>query len=150
MEATRLDAGSNFFDLGGTSLLAVQMNRTIKDRLSAALTAHAILEHPTLGALTRVVEEARGRAARQSRRSSSLLIRLQEGAPGRAPLVFVQPIGGTVYTYLALARALGAEQPVYAFRAAGLEDGEVPYRDVPAMAGRYVEELLDLQPEGPL
>ncbi|SFF19357.1 amino acid adenylation domain-containing protein [Nannocystis exedens] len=147
VEAARLAAGSDFFDLGGTSLLAVQMIRAIKERLQVPLTAHAILEHRTLGALARVVEEARPRATRGG--SSPLLIRLQDGAPGHTPLILVQPIGGTVYTYMALARELGAERPVFAFRAFGLEDGEVPFDSVPEMARRYVEELLEFQPEGP-
>ncbi|WP_434426405.1 alpha/beta fold hydrolase [Nannocystis pusilla] len=38
---------------------------------------------------------------------------------------------------------------MYAFRALGLEDGEVPDDSVPEMARRYVEELLGFQPEGP-
>ncbi|MCY0992037.1 amino acid adenylation domain-containing protein [Nannocystis sp. ILAH1] len=147
VDAAQLAAGSDFFDLGGTSLLAVQMIRAVKDRLRVPLTAHAILEHRTLGALARVVDEARPQSTRRA--ASPLLIRLQVGAPGHTPLILVQPIGGTVYTYMALARELGAERPVYAFRALGLEDGEVPEGSVPEMARRYVEELLELQPEGP-
>ncbi|MFY0533152.1 acyl carrier protein [Nannocystis pusilla] len=33
VDAAQLAAGSDFFDLGGTSLLAVQMIRALKDRV---------------------------------------------------------------------------------------------------------------------
>ncbi|WAS89362.1 alpha/beta fold hydrolase [Corallococcus sp. NCRR] len=74
---------------------------------------------------------------------------LQAGRRGQTPLFLVQPIGGTVYTYLPLAKRLGADIPVHAFRASGLEPGEVLYRDVPEMARTYVDELLAFQPQGP-
>jgi thioesterase domain-containing protein len=50
---------------------------------------------------------------------------------------------------MSLARQLGPQQPVYAFRASGIEPGEPIHRDVPTMAAHYVAELLERQPQGP-
>ncbi|TSC22976.1 non-ribosomal peptide synthetase/type I polyketide synthase [Corallococcus sp. Z5C101001] len=144
-----LTPDSHFFELGGTSLLVVQLNHELKSRLSISLSLHAVLEHPTLGAWVQAVQEALERAGRPLRKAPSLRIRLQEGRPERTPLFLVQPIGGTVYTYLPLTRRLGADRPVHAFRASGLEPGERLYRDVPEMARQYVDELLEFQPQGP-
>ncbi|MCY1036434.1 amino acid adenylation domain-containing protein [Corallococcus sp. BB11-1] len=144
-----LTPDSHFFELGGTSLLVVQLHRELKSKLGVALSLHAVLEHPTLGALTQAVLGELERTGRPLRKESALLMRLQEGRPGQAPLFFVQPIGGTVFTYMPLARRLGPARPVLAFRASGLEPGEVLYRDVPLMARRYVDELLASHPKGP-
>ncbi|WP_375743171.1 amino acid adenylation domain-containing protein [Corallococcus interemptor] len=144
-----LTPDSHFFELGGTSLLVVQLNREVKSRLSVSLSLHSVLEHPTLGAWVRAVQDELERTGRPFREESRLRMVLQAGRRGRAPLFLVQPIGGTVYTYLPLAKQLGADTPVHAFRASGLEPGEVLYRDVPAMARAYVDELLAFQPQGP-
>jgi thioesterase domain-containing protein len=78
-----------------------------------------------------------------------LLVRIQAGSPSRPPLLMFQPIGGTVYPYIELAKHLGAEWPVYAFRALGIEPGEPIYSDLAAMAERNVEELIQRFPDGP-
>ncbi|RKG94358.1 acyltransferase domain-containing protein [Corallococcus sp. CA053C] len=144
-----LTPDSHFFELGGTSLLVVQLNRELKSRLSVRLSLHAVLEHPTLGAFVRAVQEALERTGRPLRKPATLRMQLQDGRPDQAPLFLVQPIGGTVYTYLPLTRQLGPSRPVHAFRASGLEPGEVLYRDVPSMARRFVDELLEFRPHGP-
>ncbi|GMU04723.1 non-ribosomal peptide synthetase/type I polyketide synthase [Corallococcus caeni] len=144
-----LTPDSHFFELGGTSLLVVQLNRELKSRLSVTLSLHAVLEHPTLGAWVHAVQEELERTGRPLLKEAPLRMELQAGRRGRTPLFLVQPIGGTVYTYLPLAKRLGADIPVHAFRASGLEPGEVLYRDVPAMARTYVDELLTFQPQGP-
>ncbi|NOJ91721.1 amino acid adenylation domain-containing protein [Corallococcus coralloides] len=144
-----LTPDSHFFQLGGTSLLVVQLNRELKTRLSVSLSLHAVLEHPTLGEWVRAVQDELERTGRPLTKAAPLRMELQEGRRGRTPLFLVQPIGGTVYTYLPLAKQLGADTPVHAFRASGLEPGEVLYRDVPAMARSYVDELLAFQPQGP-
>ncbi|RKH62902.1 amino acid adenylation domain-containing protein [Corallococcus interemptor] len=144
-----LTPDSHFFELGGTSLLVVQLNRELKTRLSVTLSLHAVLEHPTLGEWVKAVQDELERMGRPLLKAAPLRMVLQEGRRGRTPLFLVQPIGGTVYTYLPLAKQLGADTPVHAFRASGLEPGEVLYRDVPAMARAYVDELLAFQPHGP-
>ncbi|RKH29629.1 amino acid adenylation domain-containing protein [Corallococcus praedator] len=144
-----LTPDSHFFELGGTSLLVVQLNRELKAKLSVGLSLHAVLEHPTLGALTQAILSELEKTGRPFRKEAALLMHLQEGRPGQVPLFFVQPIGGTVFTYMPLTRRLGPARPVYAFRASGLEPGEVLYRDVPLMARRYVDELLASHPKGP-
>ncbi|RYZ40917.1 MAG: amino acid adenylation domain-containing protein [Myxococcaceae bacterium] len=144
-----LTPDSHFFELGGTSLLVVQLTRELKSKLSVGLSLHAVLEHPTLGGLTQALLSELEKTGRPFRKEAALLMRLQEGRPGQAPLFFVQPIGGTVFTYMPLTRRLGPARPVYAFRASGLEPGEVLFRDVPAMARRYVDELLASHPKGP-
>ncbi|MBN8229301.1 amino acid adenylation domain-containing protein [Corallococcus macrosporus] len=144
-----LTPDSHFFELGGTSLLVVQLNRELKSRLAVTLSLHAVLEHPTLGAWVQAVQEELERTGRPLLKEAPLRMELQAGQRGRTALFLVQPIGGTVYTYLPLAKRLGADTPVHAFRASGLEPGEVLYRDVPAMARTYVDELLTFQPHGP-
>jgi thioesterase domain-containing protein len=50
---------------------------------------------------------------------------------------------------MSLALQLGPQQPVYAFRASGIEPGEPIYPDVPTIAAHNIAELLERQPQGP-
>jgi thioesterase domain-containing protein len=143
----------HFFDAGGSSLIALQLRTRVRERLGVTLPVHVLVENPRFTQLLAAVRRAstdspsspEAPAARQER----LLICLQAGAGGVPPLYLVQPLGGTVYTYMSLARQLGPQQPVYAFRASGVEPGEPIHPDVPAMAAHYIAELLERQPRGP-
>lgn len=79
---------------------------------------------------------------------SPLLVPLAEG-PQAAPLFLVHPVGGHVFAYRALARALAGTRPIYGIQSAGLVEGGAPDDTVEAMARRYVEAIRSLQPAGP-
>ncbi|HVG64400.1 MAG TPA: amino acid adenylation domain-containing protein [Hyalangium sp.] len=143
----------HFFDAGGSSLIALQLRTRVKQRLGVALPIHVLIENPRFNQLLAAVRQASTPSpsspealAEPPRR---LLVCLQAGSAEVPPLYLVQPIGGTVYTYMSLVRQLGPEQPVYAFRASGIEPGEPIHPDVPTMAAHYIAELLEHQPQGP-
>ncbi len=163
----------DFFRLGGSSLLAILLRTRVKELLQVTIPIHALLQQRTytamLDELDRLLSdappaaplaaEARSAArnetaspppelppVRRSVESGSLMVCLQAGAAGRPPLFLFQPVGGTVYVYRDLARLLGPEQPVYAFRASGMEPGEPIYSDLREMVARYREELQASHP----
>jgi thioesterase domain-containing protein/glycosyltransferase involved in cell wall biosynthesis len=65
------------------------------------------------------------------------------------PLFLVHPAAGTVDCYVALARHLDPEQPLYAFQAAGVDGRGEPCDRVETLASRYVEALRQRRPRGP-
>jgi thioesterase domain-containing protein len=67
----------------------------------------------------------------------------------RRPLFLVHPAAGTVDCYVALARHIDPEQPLYAFQAAGVGGRGEPCDRVEAMAARYVAALRRRRPAGP-
>ncbi|KFE71961.1 hybrid non-ribosomal peptide synthetase/type I polyketide synthase [Hyalangium minutum] len=143
----------HFFDAGGSSLIALQLRTRVRAQLGVMLPVHALVENPRFTQLLDAVRRASTAAPSSPERPATpqgqLRVCLQEGAAGSPPLYLVQPIGGTVYTYMGLARQLGPQQPVYAFRASGIEPGEPIHPDVPTMAAHYIAEMLKHQPRGP-
>ncbi|MFI1675879.1 amino acid adenylation domain-containing protein [Streptomyces sp. NPDC020607] len=138
----------HFFRSGGDSLLAVQISSRLRQALGMTVSTHTLLEHPTVGELVdHLVHIAEARQAPRS--PDRLLVTVQQGSTERIPIFMVQAIGGTVFSYRELAASMGPEQPMYAFRAAGLEDGEEPFDSITAMADRYTQELLSNRPAGP-
>jgi amino acid adenylation domain-containing protein/FkbH-like protein/non-ribosomal peptide synthase protein (TIGR01720 family) len=74
----QVDVGANFFDLGGHSLLLVQMHSLLREKLNSEFPIVALFEHPTVRALARHLgqpaesatdkgEQLRDRALRQKR-----------------------------------------------------------------------------------
>jgi thioesterase domain-containing protein len=145
----------DFFDLGGSSLLAVRLLAQLRDALDVDLDPHVLVEAPTVAELaarlTAVGAEAGGDAPAPAEASRPLLVEMRPGDPSLPPLFLVHPAGGHVYRFRDLARALadaGFSGPVLAFRAPGLDEGEEPPESIEEMAARYLEEARALQPAG--
>jgi thioesterase domain-containing protein/glycosyltransferase involved in cell wall biosynthesis len=72
-----------------------------------------------------------------------------EPAGSKTPLFVVHPMAGTVDCYAPLARHLGPGRPLWAFQAAGLNNGQEPEGAMASMAARYVAALRGRQARGP-
>ncbi|MGH3313484.1 MAG: non-ribosomal peptide synthetase [Streptomyces sp.] len=134
---------SDFFALGGNSLLALRLINRARSELGAEVQFGQIFESPTLGAFTTAVQAGA--------RPTACAVRLSDGGEsGTGPgLILFHPVGGSVTSYLELARAWPG--PVHAFQSRMLVDGvqAAGTPDLTTMAAAYREELLDLVPEGP-
>ena len=139
----------DFFDLGGSSLMAVQLGSQLRRALDVDLGSDFLLAAPTLGAQAALIEKARGAEGAATPAPRSCLIKLQAGQPGRAPLFCVHQVGGHVYSFRPLVKLLGPAQPVYGLRSLGLEDGETPLTTVGAMAEHYLALVREVQGTGP-
>lgn len=64
------------------------------------------------------------------------------------PLFCVHPSSGSAYSYLGLARLIGADRPVYGIEAPGFDGGRTPVRSVPELAAEYTATLRQLRPAG--
>ncbi|HEX5758263.1 MAG TPA: amino acid adenylation domain-containing protein [Thermoanaerobaculia bacterium] len=142
--APRVGAFDDFFDLGGSSLMAVQLGSRLRDAFGVQLPSNFLLESSTVADLA----ERLGAAAGADAPRSTCLVRLQPG-DGRPPLFLVHQVGGNVFTFRALGKELGREQPLYGLRSLGLEPGEEPLPSVEAMAEHYLALLREAQPRGP-
>ncbi|MEZ4360184.1 MAG: amino acid adenylation domain-containing protein [Kofleriaceae bacterium] len=143
-ERRELDGRASFFALGGNSLLAIRLAAKIKATFGVRIEVSALLLAGELDDMLALLSAGRPRQEEAPRCHVALNV---DG--DRAPLVLIHPIGGSVFCYRGLATLLGPAQPVYAFRSQGLEGDGAPLTSVPAMAGRYLEELRKLTPRGP-
>jgi amino acid adenylation domain-containing protein len=136
----------DFFDVGGDSLLAVQLGAQIRGTFQMDFPQQRLLEHRTIAQLGAFLQEGPREAPSPG---SPLLVELNRGDAHRRPLFLIHPVGGTVFTYQSLARLLDPSLPIYGVRARGLEPGETPAGNIEAMAALYLESLRTRQPSGP-
>jgi thioesterase domain-containing protein/acyl carrier protein len=136
-----IDRHANFFELGGHSLLAVQLFALCEKTFGRRLPLSTIVRAPTVAQLARVL--------RQDEASpSSCLVALQP-LGSRPPLFCLHAESGEVLIYREFAQLLGADQPVYALQAQGLDGARPPHTSIEAMAAHYLAEIRTVQPEGP-
>ena len=132
---------SDFFDLGGDSLLAVNLFLEIERQTGVSLPVTAIYDAPTIADMARLLEDERDPRA-------SPLVLLKPGAGGN-PLFILHGIGGTVMELAALGRKIDIADAVYAIQAKGLDGKEAPLSSIDHMADLYVGAIRQIQPSGP-
>ncbi len=59
LDTARVGVNDNFFDIGGHSLLAVQVHRRLRESLSVDISLLDVFNHPTIRALARYLERGR-------------------------------------------------------------------------------------------
>jgi acetoacetyl-CoA synthetase len=129
----------DFFALGGTSLQAVRVFTTIRDRLGVELPLSVLIEAPTVAELAAAVDDPG--------KHFDPLVPMRSGRGG-PPLFLVHSIWGDVLGMRQMVVAMRSDIPVYGLRARGLQ-GEEPQRSVEEMAASYAETIRELQPAGP-
>lgn len=140
----------NFFQLGGDSLLALQLVSTLRRHFNVELPHKAFLEAPTVAEVVALIgknitDEA---GSETERRHSSALIELQRG-DSTHPLVLIPPGGGNLYLFQDFARSLGERQTVLGMQPKGLDHDEEPFANLKELAAYYLEALREVQPDGP-
>ncbi|MEP7010524.1 MAG: amino acid adenylation domain-containing protein [Acidobacteriota bacterium] len=145
LEVDRIGVHDNFFELGGHSLLAVRLFAGIRLGLGRDLPLAAIFRAPTIAQLAAALGEG-GEADGPGSMAHGALVGLSTGG-SRRPFFFVHPVGGGVFCYTELARALGPDQPVYGLQSP--EGDDEATATLEEMAARYLAALRAVQPEGP-
>lgn len=140
-------ADSDFFDLGGDSLLAVQLMLRIRQKFGKEPGLGALFDKPSVAALAQVLDATH--AGDEIDNGLHPLIKLASGDESLAPLFVVHPVGGISWCYRYLARALASGRTVYGLQAPSLD----PYVKLPAtideLAAAYVDIMLKVSPQGP-
>lgn len=130
----------NYFELGGTSLQALQLVSEIESALSVRMSSSALLERPTIRELAIYLQDRQ--VWDKPVKLSNTLVKLADSTAERdLSLYLVHPIGGQVYLYRELAEQLSDTVQTYGVRA----DTQSTMADAPsvvAMASQYVEQIL--------
>jgi amino acid adenylation domain-containing protein len=140
LEVDTVGLNDNFFNLGGDSLAATHLFLRIEKTFGRRLPIELLLRAGTVEDLARLITEDAASAAHR------LLVPIQSTGT-RPPLFVVHGIGGEVLSFEGLARHLGPDQPFFAFQMNSSDSSALS--TIESIAARYVDALLDFQPQGP-
>jgi thioesterase domain-containing protein/acyl carrier protein len=132
----------DFFELGGTSLLATRLFAQIEERFKLRIPLVTLLQAPTIKKLAKLIHVSDSPDAWHS------LVTIQPGGV-RPPLFCIHGESGNLLMYRSLARHLGPDQPIYGLQPQGLDGKQAPLTRIEDMAARYIKEIQVIQPEGP-
>lgn len=133
----------NFFEIGGSSLLLVQVYSKLREHFQWALKPVDLYQYPTIKALANYV--CSGDFSPQNHPS---LIPIQSQG-SKPPLFCIHILGRGLKFYRPLAKYLGTEQPLYGLNAQKVNDEPTVPNRVEDLAAHYIEVMRTVQPEGP-
>ena len=129
----------NYFDLGGTSLLAVDLFARIENLFGITLPLTTLVEAPTIAELTGLME---GKHARDS------LVPIRKG--GNKPAIFLVHDGdGETMLYRNLALRLDPDHPIYGLQPHSHSKHPILHTRIEEMAAYHIDKMRTVQPQGP-
>jgi len=132
----------DFFELGGTSLLAARLFAKIEEDFKLRIPLVTLVKAPTIKKLAKVIHLPGAPNAWHS------LVTIQPSGV-RPPLFCIHGESGHLLMYRSLARYLGPDQPIYGLQPQGLDGKQAPLTRIEDMAARYIKEIQVIQPDGP-
>ena len=141
LQRDAVEVDDDFFDLGGDSLMAVELFLEIERALGIKLPITAIYDAPTIAGQIELIDA-------EAAPSFSPLVLLKDGDE-TAPFFIVHGVGGTVIEFAALGKQIDTARAVYAVQARGLDGAATPLERVEEMAALYVQAIKEKQPDGP-
>ncbi len=135
----RIGIHDNFLELGGHSMLAVRLFAQIKRVFNKDLPLTALFQALTIEQLAILLQ--------QEPADWSCIVQLQPGGP-KPPLFWMHTLGGGgsggMFRYQIIGRHLTDERASYGIRAPA-----EPFTRMEEMAAHYLQELRQIQPQGP-
>ena len=132
----------NFFDLGGSSFVAIRLFYEIEKTWGKLFPLSTLLQKQTIEQLADILSSKDWTPSWES------LVPMQTKG-SKTPLFCIHAIGGYVLEYAELARYLGKDRPIYGLQSVGLNSPQDPLFRVADMASYYLQEIRTIQPHGP-
>ncbi|WP_162263210.1 amino acid adenylation domain-containing protein [Legionella nautarum] len=132
----------NFFDLGGDSLIALQIITVLKAHYSIPLSLSCLFESPTILSLSAQIDRLLKQHSPQKLilNYSNTLIKLSTGSYP-TPLFLVHPVGGSIFWYQQLAKQLEGKYTVYGIQDPNLEEEQFKFQNIEEMAAFYLQAI---------
>ncbi|MFG6094647.1 alpha/beta fold hydrolase [Leptothoe sp. ISB3NOV94-8A] len=136
-----LSVEDSFFNMGGNSLLAVQLFNEMQQKLDCALPLATLFQAPNVRQFAALLSQD------QPVSQWSSLVPIQTSG-AQTPLFFH---GGSAdaLTWARFSYLLGTDRPFYALQRPDLDGSEVTHTTVEALATDCVNEMRMVQPKGP-
>jgi len=143
LKLERVGIQEDYFDLGGHSLMAVQMFARIERDLGVRLPYTTLFHSTTIAQIAQVVMDANEEVTQWS-----IVVPIQT-CGNKPPFFGVHGHEGGVLFWRDLVAQLPKDQPFYGLQAQGVDGIQHPLTKIPDMAALYIREMRKIQPSGP-
>lgn len=134
----------DFFDLGGDSLMALQVLYKMQQHYTIDIQLSYLFEHPTVALLANKISELYKIKHLGERKSivsqRNCVIQLSKGN-GEFPLFLIHPVGGTIFWYKQLAILLQGKYTIYGIQDPNVDGDNVVFNSIEEMASYYLSMI---------
>jgi thioesterase domain-containing protein/acyl carrier protein len=132
----------NFFEIGGHSLLAVQLVANLKKEFDIEFPLASLISYPTIRKLAELVN------SKKVEHLWNVMVPIRTKG-SLAPIFLIHGAGLNVLMFQSLARFLHPERPIYALQARRMDSEHCHNCTIPKIAADYLQEIKQIQPSGP-
>lgn len=137
----------SFFNLGGHSLIALDIFNQINAYFNISLDLSSLFTHHSVSKLSSLVNE-KIQQKNESLKGYSYVVKINEESHNSEKIFCFHGVGGNVLNYYPLAGALKGFN-FYGVQASGLNGKDRIISSIPEMARAYIKEMKSIQPQGP-
>jgi len=149
LSSTGLKPNDNFFDVGGRSIYALKVVHEINKKFSVNVKIEDIFTYYTIRALAYYVNGLKQTPTDSNIKPSQQSLILLQPKGNKIPLFLIHPVGGTLFCYLPLIKALGNDRPIYGIQDPGVNTGRFLFRSIESMTKYYIKLIQKVRPTGP-
>lgn len=142
LNITGITVGDNFFDLGGSSLMAIEMMARIERERNLELSIASVYDFNTVGKLAKLISGI------TKANEFSPLVQLKP-IGDRIPVYFVCGDNLNLINFNTIIKYLHPDQPVFGLQPKGLDGKSAPLDTIPDIATYYLEAIIAHNPKGP-
>ncbi|AUB35489.1 Non-ribosomal peptide synthetase component F [Nostoc flagelliforme CCNUN1] len=133
---------NNFFEIGGHSLLAVQLMAKVEQRFDRNLPLAMLFQYSTIEQMATILRQS------MDAFSWSPLVPIKSSG-FKQPFFCIPGVGGNPIYLYNLAHHLDRDRPFYALQSLGLDGESKPQTRVEDIASYYIQAIQSIQPQGP-
>jgi amino acid adenylation domain-containing protein len=137
-----IDIFSNFFEMGGHSLIAAKVMSKLEQKTGKRLPFASLFEYSTIEKLALLLKKDEKFITWDS------LVPIKPNG-NKTPLYIVHGAGLNVLIFHALAKNLDENQPVFGLQAKGLNGIDEPLETIEEIASYYINSIIKSCPDGP-
>jgi amino acid adenylation domain-containing protein len=132
----------NFFNLGGQSLMAVELITEMRKNIDRELPVNILYKYPTIAQLHAFLMQDG-----ETKKWKSLVAVKPLG--NKVPMYIVHGDGLSLSNFHNLADYVDKDQPVFSLQPVGLNGSDEPLENIADIARHYVSEMVEHNPDGP-
>jgi amino acid adenylation domain-containing protein len=130
----KLDLDSNFFIVGGHSLLGVKLISLLEKEFTITLSLITLFQYPTVRSISRLI------ASKIKDSTSDSLVLIKKGSPHKV-LCFVHAVGLNPIEVNMLVENMDEDQTIYGLQSPAISGNSKAFETIPEMAGHFITEL---------
>lgn len=142
LQVKNISINADFFDLGGSSLIAIEMVTRIEKEKNIQLPVVSVYDYGTVEKLAKLIHE------NKIIYDSSPVVAIKPSG-NRPPVYLVPGDNLTALIFNGIGRNIHPDQPVYGLQPKGIDGRSEPLTTIEDIARYYIDAMVQQHPSGP-